>query len=216
MGEIISNPTAMKFFLIKFYIIGAVGFLIPYTRSVFIMLTPLALLLSFGLLVVNQQNKWRKTQIYVLVIIYFASLIIEIIGVETGVIFGSYIYGNGLGVKVLGAPLMIGLNWVLLVYCSADIIRPLKLNPVIKVMASSALMLTYDLVLEQVAPMMNMWSWADGKIPLLNYIAWFVLGVLFNGIYYKEAQKTSNPLSAPVFLIQFAFFFIIMIVSKVI
>ncbi len=210
----ISNPTEMTKFLITFYLVGIVGFIIPFTREIFIALTPLALLLSFGLLILNQRNKWSKNQIMILTVIYFAGLLVEIIGVATGIVFGNYSYGSGLGIKVFETPLMIGLNWVLLVYCSADIIKSLKTNPVVKVIAASALMLIYDLVLEQVAPMMHMWSWAGGQIPVQNYIAWFVISLVFHSMYFRQAKKTSNPLAAPVFMIQFAFFFILMIISK--
>ena len=40
--------------------------------------------------------------------------LVEVIGVNYGIIFGNYTYGKVLGFKVLNVPLMIGVNWFFL------------------------------------------------------------------------------------------------------
>ena len=41
---------------------------------------------------------------------------VEIVGVKTGVLFGEYFYGNNLGLKILGVPILIGINWAVLTF----------------------------------------------------------------------------------------------------
>ena len=39
---------------------------------------------------------------------------VEVIGVETGLLFGDYEYGSGLGPKVLKVPMLMGVLWWIL------------------------------------------------------------------------------------------------------
>ena len=48
-------------------------------------------------------------------------MIAEILGVNYGLIFGKYDYGDNLGLKLLGVPLLIGLNWVVLTFICGSI-----------------------------------------------------------------------------------------------
>jgi putative membrane protein len=47
-------------------------------------------------------------------LIAVAGFFIEAIGVNTGLIFGNYVYKTTLGWKFLETPLIIGVNWILL------------------------------------------------------------------------------------------------------
>ena len=50
--------------------------------------------------------------------LFLLVLPLNITGANTGLIFGNYTYGNILGMKVLGVPLIIGLNWFIVMYCA--------------------------------------------------------------------------------------------------
>jgi putative membrane protein len=80
--------------------------------------------------------------------IFIFSFLIEAIEVKTGVIFGEYIYGKGLGTKVLETPLMIGLNWLMPVYCAKIIAEVISGNQTVRLFFAPLLMVIYDLVLE--------------------------------------------------------------------
>ena len=45
---------------------------------------------------------------------FVIGLVTEIIGVNTGLLFGTYSYSSILGPKLFNVPLIIGLNWVML------------------------------------------------------------------------------------------------------
>jgi len=196
-------------FLIIFYFVGIAGFIYAPAREFFSRLTPLALLLSAGFLIWFHQPEFTVKMLLIFGFIFIFSFLIEAIGVKTGLIFGSYIYGKGLGLKLLETPLIIGLNWLMLVYCTKIIAENISGNQTTRLFFASFLMVVYDFILEQAAPLLNMWSWADGKIPIQNYISWYLLAFLFHLLLQKTKTDFSNKLAAPVFLIQFTFFVVL-------
>lgn len=198
-------------FLVIFYLVGIVGFINPSTREFFSRLTPLALLLSAGFLIWFHQPKFNLKMLLAFSFIFIFSFLIEAIGVKTGVIFGEYIYGKGLGIKVLETPLLIGLNWLMLVYCTKIIAERIFENQTTMLFSAPFLMVVYDLILEQAAPLLGMWTWAGGKIPMQNYISWYLLAFLFHLLLQKTKIRFSNQLAAPVFVIQFMFFVVLVI-----
>lgn len=194
-----------KFFII-FYIIGFLGITIPYTRNLFIFLTPFALLISFAFIILFHQEKINAKIIIVLISIFCTGFFIEVIGVNTGMIFGSYSYGKGLGLKLLRTPLIIGINWLLLVYCTASIFEKLPVSVFFKILFASLLMVMYDLIMEQVAPHLQMWFFDGGKVPLKNYLSWFIISILMHSIIKLTGVKTTNKLADLIFYCQLSFF----------
>jgi bisanhydrobacterioruberin hydratase len=196
-------------FLAIFYLVGNVGFIIPSTHQFFSSLTPVALLLSAGFLIWFHRPKFTLKMLLVFGFIFIFAFLIEAIGVNTGLIFGEYIYGKGLGIKLFKTPLMIGLNWLMLVYCTKIIAERILGNQTVRLLFAPLLMVIYDLVLEQAAPLLEMWSWAGDKIPVQNYISWYLLALLFHWLLQKTKTEFSNQLAAPVFVIQFLFFIVL-------
>ena len=152
-------------------------------------------------------------------IIIFAAIaviafLVEALGVKTGNIFGEYIYGDNLGPKVAHTPLLIGVNWLMLIYCSIVIADTVSGKQTIKIFLPPVLMVIYDLVLEQAATVLGMWSWTDGKIPVRNYIAWFGLSFLFTLVIRLLRISFSNKLAHYVMATQFIFFVILVAFFK--
>lgn len=197
-----------KFFII-FYSIGALGIAIPFTRNLFIYLTPAALLISFIAILYYHQPALDNRSILVFVIIYLVSFFIEAAGVHTGVIFGEYTYGKGLGIKVLDTPLMIGINWLLLVYCTSAIADKLPVLNILKILVSSSFMVLYDLIIEQVAGQLQMWTFKEGVVPLKNYISWFILAFLLNSLLKITGIKITNKIAPLIFYCQVGFFIVL-------
>ncbi|MEE4286708.1 MAG: carotenoid biosynthesis protein [Mariniphaga sp.] len=168
-------------------------------------------MLSAGFLIWFHQPKFTKKMLVVFGIIFIFSFLVEAIGVKTGLIFGEYIYGNGLGLKLFETPLMIGLNWLMLIYCTQIIAERISEDQTIRLFFAPFLMVIYDLVLEQAAPLLGMWSWAGGKIPVQNYVAWYLLAFLFHLLLQKTKTEFSNKLAIPVFVIQFLFFVVLVL-----
>lgn len=186
--------------------VGYAGLTIPQTSNLFIDLVPFSLLLSFTILLLFHAEIWDVKTIIVFLIIFIVGFFIEVAGVNTGVIFGQYKYGETLGLQVFNTPLIIGMNWLLLTYSSASVIRLLNVGNFLKIFLPSIFMLSYDLVLEQVAPDLGMWSWENEVIPQQNYFAWFVISLFFQFLFYRFKVNTTNKIAPFIFLIQFLFF----------
>ena len=195
-----------------FYTVGLAGFLIPLSYPYFEKLIPLVLILSFILLVIYhpKQSSYRLS-ILVFTGIYISGLIVEMIGVNTGIIFGEYSYGPNLGLKILNTPVIIGLNWLILVYTSSSMFEKINIHVNYKILLASAIMLAYDIVLEQVAPFTGMWNWHEGNIPVRNYMAWFIIALIFHTLLKTVGIKTENAVSKNLFISQFVFFLILAI-----
>jgi len=133
------------------------------------------------------------------------------IGVNTGIIFGVYSYGPNLGLKILNTPVIIGLNWLILVYTTSSMFEKINIHVNYKILLASAIMLAYDIVLEQVAPFTGMWNWHEGNIPVRNYMAWFVIALIFHTLLKTVGIKTENAVSKNLFISQFVFFLILAI-----
>lgn len=197
------------------YIVGIAGTAIPFTRELFINLTPVVLLLSFVLLLWFHLPGFDKKTTIIFAIIFLSSFLVEAAGIKTGMIFGTYSYGKGLGPKVLETPLMIGLNWVLLVYCTSAILEKIAVGNVVKITGASLLMVLYDLVMEQVAPKMNMWSFDGDTAPYRNYVSWFILALIFHSVLRLAGIRVTNKFAPFIFFCQLIFFIILFIIFKI-
>ncbi len=196
-----------------FFGVGVVGFTIPFTQPLFVAMTPLALLISIYLLALYHPGYSRR-QLVAIALVYLLGFGIEVVGVQTGLIFGNYCYGSGMGIKIWGTPLLIGANWLFLAYCCTAIVSRFTRKWFMILLLAPLLLLSYDILMEQLAPIMDMWSWAGEVIPIRNYAAWWVIGTACIAILLAFKVPTNNPLAAPVFIAQFLFFLIIFIFYK--
>jgi putative membrane protein len=208
-----AHKRAVQVFFVIFYSVGIVGLSWPAYRELFIGLTPFALFLSFGAILLFHQGGDAFKHIVVFTGIAVVSFFVEVAGVQTQKIFGPYIYGSGLGLKVLETPLMIGLNWVLMVYCGAIIAQKL-VSGSFSVLLAATIMIMYDLVLEQVAPLMDMWSWQGDVVPFQNYGAWFVLALIFQVVVKMTHLKMENKIAPTILICQALFFVFIILLFK--
>jgi putative membrane protein len=201
----------VKIFYAIFYVVGVLGLSFTETRPLFIRLVPFALILGFSGVLLFHEAKWDLKTLTAFVLVYISGFVIESVGVNTGLIFGEYIYGETLGYQIFETPLIIGMNWLFLVYVSSSLTENLNSGKFISFLFPPVLMVIYDLVLEQVAPVLGMWSWNNEVIPLQNYIAWFVLAFLFVLVFRLLNIKTSNKIAPLIFILQFLFFLSLMI-----
>jgi len=205
----------VKKFILVFYTIGVLGFLIPWTNSFFTTITPFALLLSTYLLLLYHENYERK-DILVFSAIAFLGFFIEVAGVNTGVIFGRYFYGDAFGFKWFNTPLLIALNWLFLTYTAFAIAQKISKRGILQLLIAPSLMLFYDIILEQLAPKMDMWSWQNSVVPLQNYVAWWIIGFLFAGLIKICKIEIKNHIAILLFICQLLFFIVLFVFFKVI
>ncbi len=109
--------------LLWVYGVGLVGMLLPFSRELFITITPLNLIFAALFLF---YGRWPARRVLLTgLVVFAASFLVEAVGVNSGKIFGSYSYGSALGPRLWNTPLIIGLNWFVLIYCTNVISRQL-------------------------------------------------------------------------------------------
>jgi len=190
-----------------FHVIGFV--LLTFTKGglYFLALDLVPLNIIFTVLVMmKQQKSWNMGLIIFGFTILLLGYVVEVIGVNTGLIFGQYTYGEILGIKFFGTPPLIGLNWFLLVYCAGCTVEILKSRLIVKVLISTCMLVFFDFLMEPVAVKLNFWTWNGGTIPTQNYIGWFATAFLFSFIFQITNWPKQNRLAAVVFAIQLIFF----------
>jgi putative membrane protein len=203
--------------LLWVYGVGLAGMLLPFSRELFITITPLNLLFAALFLF---YGRWPARRVIVTgLAVFVASFLVEAAGVNTGKIFGSYSYGSALGPKLWNTPVIIGLNWFVLIYCTNVISRQLwdllrkkianAWKSVFIIITGSLMMVLYDLFLEPAAMRLDMWSWEGGRIPFSNYAAWFLLSVLFHTLVRITGEEKINSRAMPLFAVQIGFFAVI-------
>jgi len=192
-----------------YYSVGIAGLIIHATREYFRSAISFTLLASVFILA-WYHGKFSRRQVTAAMLVFAAGYLVEVAGVATGLLFGDYHYGGSLGPRVFGTPLMIGVNWLFLVYCS-NVIAGRFVEPLyFRSLVAGSMMVVFDIALEPSAMWLGMWDWAGGVVPLQNYLAWFVIAVGLN--YLAGAMRLPNPknkLAAPLFFIQLVFFLLL-------
>lgn len=196
-------------FLIIMYFVGVVGHSIPTALALMKVLTPFTLLLTGGVVFYAIFNEAGKTFIIWYLVTYLSTLIVEIIGVKTGVVFGEYTYGNVLGLKLLETPLIIGLNWVFVIAGAYSLSSKIFNTTGSKVLMTGLLAVAFDVILEPVAINLGYWNWEGGYIPMQNFVAWFVLAMIFGFLAEKMKLTIKSKIAFHYFLIQTIFFAIL-------
>lgn len=173
-------PTHKKYFLPfgvfliwLFHLSGLVGILIGY-GDWFIPKTPLNLLLS-GILFILIFPIQRRSTVLLFSGFALTGMIVEWIGVHTGLLFGSYAYGENLGLKIYGVPILIGLNWALLGFASGAVASHWVKNRFLSILLAAALMTLLDMAIEPLAPIFDFWEFEGGEAPWTNYTSWFLV-----------------------------------------
>jgi putative membrane protein len=160
------------------YLTGAIGFV--FFPDFFLPFTPFTLLFTCFVFLIYQplQETNYLFWFFIIALIGFAS---EVIGVATGMVFGAYHYGETLGIKFLDVPLTISLNWALLVGAAIAVSSGITNVRWLLALMSALIVTAIDLLLEQLAPHLNFWSFNGGKAGWHNYIGWLL--VSFSAAY---------------------------------
>jgi putative membrane protein len=147
-------------------------------------------------------------------IAFIIGMFTEILGVNYGLIFGTYFYGEALGPKLLGVPILIGYNWAMVLIITASIAQKINKNFYTRIFLGVTLMLFLDLLIEPVAPDLDFWIFDSGIAPIQNYLGWVFVSFLLHFIYQKLKIKKNNNFSNHLYFLQILFFVLLLIKFK--
>ena len=210
---------------ILFHSIGLMGLLF-FDKSFFLAATPFNLLLSFALLIWTQVDKNIHFFIF-LSACFIIGIIVEVVGVNSGFLFGDYSYGNVLGPQIKNVPVLIGVNWFLIIYCCGITIHTLLMKAINRIAADTGktpmamkalaiiidgatLAVFFDWLMEPVAVKLGYWAWnGGGAIPMFNYICWFVISLLLLIVFHFTKFNKQNKFAVNLLLVQGMFFLLL-------
>ncbi|MFP5039742.1 carotenoid biosynthesis protein [Parasediminibacterium sp. JCM 36343] len=210
------------FIAILFHFCGAIGILFSPNSNWFIQNTPFNLLLMAVLLFWVQPQKNIPFFLF-----FFTAFLIgmgaEMIGVNTGKLFGSYHYSATMGKQLNGVPYLIGINWFVVVFCSGVLLNKandwleeqyeladIQLRPWLKTVSfvvDGALVATlFDYILEPVAAKLHLWEWHGHTIPNYNFVCWFCISCLLLLVFKWLHFDKQNQFAMHLLIIQSLFF----------
>jgi len=208
---------------ILFHAIGLAGILI-FKSEFIIRSTPVNLLLMFALLVWTQAEKNFYFFLFLLATMA-VGILVEIIGVNTQMLFGNYTYGAVLGIQIKNVPLVIGINWFIIIYCCGISIHtflrrainkisaetqapPMAMKALSIIVDGATLAVFFDWLMEPVAIQLGFWKW-EGGIPMYNYICWFIVSMLLLALFHFCTFSKQNKFAVHLLLIQLMFFLLL-------
>ena len=198
--------------VLLFHLTGFVGLAFSKNSDFYLRFTPLTLLLTALLLLAFQRERGVSFWGFC-VSVSLLGFAAEVVGVFTGKFFGHYYYGQTLGYQVLGVPLAIGLNWLVLTYVCGILARSLPLAELPRILLAALLMVGLDMCMEPVASHYDFWHWTANIIPFQNFRDWFIFACVLQMLFNRANFPKFNPLVPLVYLTQLLFFFLLSIVQ---
>ncbi len=192
--------------LVHFFGIIGVYFLPDW----FLPATPFIILVS-AVVVFLRYEKYRESRLIAFAVISILGFLVEVYGVHSGNLFGAYSYGNNLGWKLFGVPLIIGVNWAALIMVAQQLTTHYIgiNNRFFSAVSVGVLMTMFDLLLEVLAPQFDFWSFTQmNYAPMQNFIAWFGVSFCF-GLYSYSHFRNQNKTAVFYGIAQLVFFMVL-------
>jgi len=220
-----SIQTVALYIALLFHITGLIGILFTQYKDWFIQNTYLNLSLMAALLIITHPAKNKNFFIF-FIATFITGFGVEVLGVNTGLFFGNYSYSDILRIKTFNVPLIIGINWFIIIYCAGMITqayenymirkineRGLIINKRMKLLSfmvdASLLAVFFDWVMEPVASKLNYWQWQNNEIPFSNYVSWLITSAILLALFRKLNQDRRNKFAVHLFIIQLLFFLVL-------
>ncbi len=192
--------------LAVFYGVGFVGHLVGASRFAMQAMTPYVLLV-FGLGALLPVLREARRGVWLWSALVLAvTFALEAAGTATGRVFGPYTYGPALGWRPFRVPVVIALNWLLVILGFTLLARRWTRRPLRGSLLAAALAAGFDVLLEPVAVRLQYWTWQTPSIPLQNYVAWFLIALASSLAFMVLGLSVRSPLPTRYVLIQTLFF----------
>lgn len=144
-----------------------------------------------------------------------ASFLLELIGVQTGAIFGAYGYLDVLQPVIWSVPAAIGFAWLGMIISSVvlaqRLIRNQTKSQLLVGLLAAVFMVIFDLFMEPAAVKLSYWQWRENAIPVRNYFVWLVFGGIFSyiGLRFGLFERKMSTVAVHAYVAQLLYFLIV-------
>ncbi len=184
-------------------------YLILYKPDIYILQYSSLAICLVSVLVFTFERDFNFKLLQTFMIISIAGFFIEVLGVNSGFPFGEYFYGDSLGLKLFSVPIILSLNWLLLIYLSLNLASIFDISRIKKALLASLLMLFIDFTIEPIAAQLDFWYWLNQKAGLLNYFSWFLMSLLLSLFFLYRHEQRTNYVAVFQYFIYISFFIIL-------
>lgn len=136
---------------------------------------------------------------------------VEVVGVHTGLPFGSYRYTGVLGVQLFDVPLVVPLAWTMLAWPATVVARSIVAGPVARVAVGAWALTAADLFLDPQLVALGAWRWAEpapylpglSTVPLTNFAGWLAVSLVLSAVLQRmvgDAAHGSDALATGLYL----------------
>ena len=142
---------------------------------------------------------------------FLFAILVEQVGVQTGWPFGSYVYDESLGVKILDVPIIVAFAWIMMAH--PVLVAARRVTKEWTFLYGGAFLMAWDLFLDPQMVTAGRWTWDfsgshvpfQPEIPLSNAVGWLFAGMgliaILNVVLPHERRKESaNSRSVDIFL----------------
>lgn len=109
----------------------------------------------------------------------------EIVGIRTGIPFGTYRYTDALQPQLLGVPVVIPLAWAMMAYPAWRVGELIGRTPAVRALVAAGALTAWDVALDPQMVGIGIWVWPEGGayhgIPLVNFLGWLLVGLVLFG-----------------------------------
>jgi putative membrane protein len=138
-------------------------------------------------------TRGARVAVVVAVTAIVGGFLIEVVGVHTGVPFGSYRYTSALGTSLFGVPLAIGPAWAMLAWPAALSARRLCRSFPARVALGAWALASWDVFLDPQMVAAGNWRWLAPdphlpgvpSVPLTNYLGWLVAATMMSFVLQR-------------------------------
>ena len=114
----------------------------------------------------------------------------EVVGVHTGVPFGTYRYTGGLGFTVAGVPVVIALAWVMMAWPAFCVAARVTSRRMARVVVAAVALASWDVFLDPQMVDAGHWRWRGPfahlpgihDVPLTNFAGWLAVAMLLMAV----------------------------------
>ncbi len=183
---------AIAFFLASWLVANInIGGSVTWVSAFFIVLLSLP---SFYFLV-----RWIGAKWGLFLIFFFAvfPIIVEAIGITTGLPYGEFYYSDWMGFKIFGlVPWSVAFAFAPLIFGSLTIASKIVQDWRLQIVLSAFILVLVDMVLDPAAVVLSIWVWLTPGpyygIPISNYTGWFLTAFIASIVLYQITQRIED------------------------